>query len=179
MLWYEAFLPAVVIALLVRGEALLIGPYWAWIELLPNLGEDADTRKLRRWSIVRRVAVPGISAFGMINLWRQVYSESEVVLVAVIAVGLLLWPIVVHGLPLGVMARDWELLVIYGALIASFAASAWIGARTAGWVHNEYGGFGSFLRQEALGFGLGIMVAAFGGGIIDSISRRASSREEF
>ena len=178
LVWYEALLPAVGIAMLVRAEALLIGPYWAWIELLPSLDEDANSRKLRRWSIVRRTAVPGVIAFGMVNLWRRVYTESDVVVVAVIAAGLLLWPIVVHGLPLGVMARDWELLIIYGALIASFASSAWIGARTAGWVHREYGDFGSFLRQEALGFGLGLLVAAFAGGIIDSISRKASSRED-
>lgn len=40
MTWYQYIPPVTIVAVLVRVEALFIGPYWAWVELLSYYPDD-------------------------------------------------------------------------------------------------------------------------------------------
>lgn len=177
VLWYQLLAPAVAIALLVRLEAVLLGPYWAWVELLP-WWEDPTNKRTRRLALIRRVAIPGAAAFILVTLWTRTYSPIDAALVAATAGGLLLWPALVHGLPREVRASDRELVAIYAALFLSFSASAWLGANISRWIGDEYGSFGSFLRQESLSLVFGTVFVAFGTGIIDRLSTRITARDD-
>lgn len=177
MNWQQALLPAVVVALAVRAEALLLGPYWAWIELLPALGDDDGTRSERRRAMARRVAIPGIASFAACSIWPATYSEGDAMTIAGLAAGLLLWPAVVHGLPFNVMARNSEVAILWGSLVAAFVSSALLGASAARWIIEDYRNVAGFLRQQALELIFASVVVLFAAGTWSKVASRVSSAE--
>lgn len=175
MQWYEYILPTVAIAALVRIEALFMGPYWAWVELLPYLPDESDSRE-RRVALVRRVAIPGLILFALVAVWQGTYSQWAALVIGASAGGLLLWPAVVNGLPGGLRSRDSELVGLYSALIVSFASSAWAGAILSEWITGEYGSVLGFLREELVSFLFALVVTAFASGVFGKLSSLLSTR---
>jgi len=161
--------PTVALALLIRLEAVFIGPYWAWVELIPFNGEDGvRTAGPRQKALIRRVALPGGVAFGLVAIWPSVYGLLDAVAVGMAAAGLLLWPLIFHGLPY-VLRGKWAIL-FYGSLLGAFASAAALGAYMAGFARADDGVL-SFLQENAFGFIIGGLVTVY----FTSLATRSST----
>jgi hypothetical protein len=170
--WYEFILPAVFIALVVRMEAKLIGPYWSWLELIPLVGDEGSpTARKRRGALLRRLAIPGLTTFILGTSWSDEYSFLDAVIVALSGAGLLLWPFIFAPLPYGVSTR--RLAAIYSALLVGFGATGWIGRYIAEFALTD-DGIGKFLQENLISLIVGGVITAFAVGIFDSASSRAS-----
>jgi hypothetical protein len=173
--WYEFIAPSVFLALVVRTEAKLIGPYWAWLELVPIYStEGPDAAKRRRASLLRRLAIPGIITFVLGMAWSDEYSFADCVIVAVSGAGLLLWPLVFGHLPWGVSGR--RLVAIYLALVVGFGATGWIGRYIAEFFRTEQS-IGSFLKENLIASIVFTVSGLFAAGIFDSVSSREVKRD--
>lgn len=170
MTWYQYALPVVLIAFAVRLEALFVGQYWAWIELVPGLGGKPRERRL---ALIRRVAIPGIVCFVLHQLWESVYDGWDFIIIGCSAGLLLLWPLVVSGLPWQVRARDATLLVLYGSLVVAFSSAAWLAGTISSWIDESYGSFWVFLREELASLVVGTVITAFALGAFDRAASRA------
>lgn len=126
--WLAITIPAVILALLVRLDARFIGPYFALSELVPGFeGLDAVwwyRSRVTRHALFRRIVYPALVAF---VLALVDYGIADVLAVAGMGAGLLLWPVVFHGLPRGVSRRDWEVPAIHVLFVLSFIASGALG----------------------------------------------------
>lgn len=147
MSWIAALIPAVAVALLVRLDAKVIGPYWALVELI----RFEDPRpKVRRHTIWRRALYPAV--VGMALVWlRPESTPFDAGTVAALGAGLLLWPMVFHGAPLGVVRNPLSLVGLYAALVASFFATGYLGGMVGGWFLAdvvEAGKLGEFVRER-------------------------------
>ena len=171
MTWYEFALPTVVIALLIRLEAILIGPHWAWIELIPSADEDDSTAQQRWGALLRRVAIPGVVSFVLIAGWPQAYGFTDAIIVTSGAAGLLLWPILWAGAPQGV--GKIHLTALYASLLVSFCASAALGFYIARFAQRE-GGVWAFFEENLIGIVVGTVLAGFFTGTLERLSRSAS-----
>src|SRR4051812_8762006 len=95
--WPLVIIPAAVIAVAVRLDAKLLGPYFALSELVPGFGSDLMVSdKTTRHAMIRRLIYPflvgaGISVLGV--------SGLSLAAVGLLGAALLLWPIIFHGLP--------------------------------------------------------------------------------
>lgn len=175
MTWYQFIAPAVLIALFVRLEAKLVGPYWSWLELIPLMGDEGSpTSKKRRGALLRRLAIPGLTTFALSIVWQGEYSFVDAVIVAVSGAGLLLWPFIFAPLPWGVSTR--RLVALYSALVLGFGATGWIGRYIAEFALTD-DGIGKFLQENLISIIVGGVVTAFSVGVFDSISSRASQSE--
>jgi hypothetical protein len=178
--WVAVLLPAVAVALVVRLDARMVGPYFALSELVPGYsGLDAHffyvARKLNL-ALVRRFAYPAITAAIL-----GAFGYPLVDALAAVGVGacLLLWPVVFHGLPRGVSRRDWEVPAIYGLMLVGFLGAGASGYYAVDWM--RFLGDGSardFLVQsggEALfWFLVGVLATAF----MRPVSERLGEKKE-
>ena len=171
MLWYQYIIPATAIALAVRAEAIFIGPYWAWLELIPELGSDSRTRRL---DLVRRIAIPGIACFALNQLWPATYSALDASLIGMTSGLLLLWPLIFRGLPWQLRTGDLTVFLLYGSLVVLFASAAWLGATVSGWINDDYGSLWAFTREELPSVLFGVLITAFAAGVFDRASSRAT-----
>lgn len=123
--WPLVIGPAAVIALAVRVDAKLLGPYFALSELIPGFGSDLMVGdKTTRAAMIRRLVYPflvgaGVSFFGV--------SGLSLAAVGSLAAALLLWPIIFHGLPYGISRRSKMLWILYLALLISYAGLSLMG----------------------------------------------------
>lgn len=179
MTWYEFLGPSVAVALLVRADATLIGPYWSWLELLSYFGEDTRSRRARLQSITRRVAVPGVVTLILFAVWPEQYSSWDSVLIGLGGASLLLWPMVIYGLPPGMRLVDGTTLMLYGSFLLAFGASSWTGSSISSWAAEEYGDVGEFIRAEAISILFGVVLSTFFGALWNKASLRQSSTQSY
>jgi hypothetical protein len=127
MLWYELLVPAVLTALAIRLDSVLIGPYWAFAELVAGMGSiDAEwwyEQRTLRFGVVRRLLYVVAMGAALSALDEELRSV-DLGIVGVTTAALLLWPIIFHGLPHGVFKSDWQLLPTYGGLVIAFGSLA-------------------------------------------------------
>jgi hypothetical protein len=141
MSWYAVLIPAAFTALAVRLDAVWIGPYWSFMELVPGMGGvDVDfwyEQSQRRWAIVRRYAyvalVPGVGVTVVVDG----STAWDAALVGAVTAGLILWPLLFYGLPLGVMRSDWQLAPLYTGVVISFVAAAATGSMMVDYVREQ------------------------------------------
>ncbi len=175
MTWYEFIFAALVIALLVRLEAIFGGQYWSWLELFPDVQEESsETRRTRRRSLWRRVAIPGVVAFACAAIRPGTFTKSSCVIVGVGGAGLLLWPVVFHGLPRGVRRSDWQIPALYGGLVITFGASAWVGGTISQWGLQQPGGLTAVLKENVISLIIGVVLVGLGSTVTDVASTSAS-----
>ncbi|EMY36009.1 hypothetical protein D477_001334 [Arthrobacter crystallopoietes BAB-32] len=123
--WPIVIVPAAVIALAVRVDAKLLGPYFALSELIPGFGNDLMVSdKMTRAAMIRRLAYPfligaGISVFGV--------SGLSLAAVGFLGAALLLWPIIFHGLPYGISKRSKMVWGLYLSLLISYGGLSLLG----------------------------------------------------
>lgn len=178
MTWWQFIAPVVAIALLVRLEAVVLAPdYWAWLELFPQRREeDPYVRRQRLYSMIRRVAIPGIVTFVFVSGGLDQYSQLDLAIVGVGGAALLLWPIVSGGLPDHLGLADWELATYYAALVGAFAASAATGGLLSRWAVAQHGSIAAFLQAEFVSIAIGVLISVFFGGVADRASARLSMK---
>lgn len=161
MTWYAVLVPAVIVNVLIRLDGFLLGPYWAFSELVPGLGStDADfwlaSKRIRR-AVIRRFTYPGVALF-FFTLYDLELVWPEAALIGTVTACLLLWPMVFYGLPLGVARTDWLLLPLFVGVIGGFAASAVTGHYIASAIIEEAGGdWIGWLRDQIVGAAIGLI----------------------
>ncbi|MCC6497001.1 MAG: hypothetical protein IT193_12185 [Propionibacteriaceae bacterium] len=165
--WWQFLIPVIVIALVVRLEALLIGPYWSWLEMFPYMLGQADEAKVRRASLWRRVAVPGITSFVLFTFWPTDYGLWDAPILGAFGGLLTLWSLVYSGPPLGVTAIRGFLL--YASMVGSFSASALLGAHIAQFARSQ-GGVWQYLQDNLFGIIIGAVLTTFMTGITSRVS---------
>lgn len=186
MPWYQLVLPAALTALVIRLDAVWIGPYWTFMEVVPGMGgTDVEwwyERPTLRWAIARRylyVVLLGV-ALAFVDDELTIWDAA---LVGAFVAGLLLWPIVFHGLPYGIAPSDWQLIPLYLGVVMSFT-----GAGATGWLAIEYireqsgGDVGKWITDKAgetaLFWLIGIAGYAFFRGSLSSLREKKRKREE-
>lgn len=167
MHWWQFLIPVVVIALAVRLEALLIGPYWSWLEMFPYMLGQPDEAKVRRSSLWRRVAVPGITSFVVFAFWPMEYVLWDAPILGAFGALLTLWPLVYSGPPVGVAAIRGFFL--YASMVGSFSASALLGAYMAQFARSQ-GGVWQYLQDNLFGIIIGGVLMIFLTGITSRVS---------
>lgn len=180
--WLVLVAPAVTTALVIRADAKLIGPYWSFMELIPGLGSiDADLwyeRPPLIQAILRRYAYV-IVASAIMTASVSTWGAAESGLLGTAIVGLLLWPIVFHGLPYGVLRRDWQLVPVYAGAVLSFISTAVLGYFVWGYIVAQADGdprrwIRDHLANALFWSGVGIIGTAFYQGGLRRL--RAASR---
>lgn len=173
MSWYEALVPAAMTAILVRLDALFLGPYWSWLQLVPDLGEGTEPEIAikRRRALARRVAIPGVVGLILQSLWPMTYTPRGTAGVGLIAAGLLLWPLIFARSWNEVRKPIWMVYFLYALLPVLFAASGYLGGLIASWI-SEDGGLMTFLRDEGVAILVTAVVLLFA---TDGTSRLAES----
>lgn len=142
MAWYLVLIPAALAAVIIRVDSVYVGPYWTFTEVVPGMGTDVDwwyAQPRLRWAIVRRysyAALPG----AFLSVYDHQLATADVALVGVVLAGLLLWPLLFHGLPIGVAPRDWQLVPLYIGVVASFTAAPVVGSLLVDYVQEQSGG---------------------------------------
>jgi hypothetical protein len=125
---YLVVLMSAAAALIVLADSRLRDPYFAFYEILPGMWiSDAALTGDRR---VRAAVVRRFGYGVLLGLVLAVAGADRLVdgLAAGLTItALLLWPIVVHGLPRGRLKSDWMLLVVYGAVLAAYVGSVLAG----------------------------------------------------
>jgi hypothetical protein len=185
MEWYEVLLPAVAVNLAIRLDSLVIGPYWAFSEVIAGMGgTDVDfwySKQTVRFSIFRRFFY--VAAMGAaLDLYYGGVSGRDAALIGAISAGLLLWPIVFHGLPLGVAKNDWQLIPLYVSVIGGFISSALFGQYAVDFIREQSGGdLVGWARDEALKWAISFILVlaftAFFQGSYSSLRERKRRRE--
>lgn len=182
--WLEVVVPSAVTALVIRVDSLFVGPYWSVSELVSGMGSlyESYGKTRSHWAMVRRFVYPAITGFAVGWIDADLGPSGAAVLGTVTAL-LLLWPIVFHGLPLGVARNDWLLVPLYLGFTLAFAASAMLG-----WFFIDYAraqGHGSalrYLKEQGLEWAitavLGAVFIAFYGGAQSRLRERASQRRD-
>lgn len=127
LIWWQMLMPSVTIALGIRLLAVFGPKYFSWIELLSVVqGESQETRVERRKAIGQRTAVPVV----IVAVWTLIIPDIhwlDGAFIGAVAAGLLLWPMVFHGLPHGVYKNDWLLAPVYGSFVLILTLSASLG----------------------------------------------------
>lgn len=148
MNWWQFLIPTVLIAIFVRVEAKILGPYWSWIEMVPHLSNSREDARVRRRALIRRVAIPGIIGLAIALLWPTTYGELEGAVIGGSAAGLILWPTTVYGRPYGL--RGLTSWLLYGSFVGAFIATGALGASLAAVVESQ-GGPVAYVRNEGTG----------------------------
>lgn len=182
--WPAVVLPAVLVALVIRLDAKLVGPYFTFPDLVFGM-EGLDARRwyeedTLRFAAARRFLYPML--MGIVLRVADV-SMADIAATGFLTAGLLLWRAVFQGLPYGVSRRDWEVPVLYVAMLVSFTALANLGALIAETM--RFLGDGNiieYLRRAALETFLalvtGILGAAFFRGAFLSLRDKAKRRQD-
>lgn len=136
----QTLLPAALIAIVIRLDALIVGPYFSMAQLVGGM-EDLDaahmySRTRIKFALVRRFLWPGIAAV-VLGFVIQASQPMRGLLVGALAASLLLWPVAFHGLPWGVARNDWLLLPLYASVLIGFSASGWLGGLVAEFLASE------------------------------------------
>lgn len=173
MTWWQFLAPAIGIALIARFEAMLIGPYWSWLEMTAWHGEYGIADRRRRQSFYRRVAIPGVVCFVIVALWPTAYDLKNAAIVAAGGAGLILWPVVFQGLP--TQLRAWAACLLYLSMVAAFASAGLLGAYVAVFARDG-GGVWHFIQDNVFGVMIGALGTLFFTGAMGRVSRTESKR---
>lgn len=187
MLWYEFLVPAVAANLLIRLDAVTLDPYWAFSDLVSrSRGIAADPwnppEKMRR-AVFRRYLYLVLVGVGL-TLYDSDISTIDVAIVGAATAGLLLWPILYHGLPLGVARSDWMLVPLYTfGVLGGFVASALFGHYATNFAYEQSNGdIVRWALDEAIKSLIWLLIvsafAAFYFGAMGTLRKRAQRRAD-
>jgi hypothetical protein len=174
--WPLVVAPAAIIALAVRLDAKLLGPYFALSELIPGFGNDLMVGdRVTRAAMIRRLFYPLIvgaaaSFFGVFGL--------SLASVGFIGAGLLLWPIIFQGLPYGVSRYSKTLPILYVSFLISYAGLSLAGGYIVDVMRQAEGGdLAKYVAENFRDWAItGLVVAVFtswGHGAQNALRRRS------
>jgi hypothetical protein len=182
--WVFVLIPALITALAVRFDNSWLGPYWSFLELVTGMSTVFESRgrlPMKR-AIARRLAYP--TAAGFLTVWiNRDVGTAGVAVIGATAAGLLLWPIVFAGLPLGVARNDWLLVPIYSGFVVAFAACAVLGRFFFEYARAQGNGDALvYFREEGVSWLVTAIIAtvavSFWGGGIGKLRERKAKRDE-
>lgn len=181
MYWYELLIPAAVTALLIRLDGFLIGPYWALSEVVAGMGglEEQYWYERRRisWALIRRFAYPLLLA-ALLATIQPDHGAMEGALYGAATAGLLLWPILFAGLPLGVLPRDWLLIPLYTGFFMGFTGAGALGAQLVNTARTlADGGLREYLGEHLFGWLLTLLMTVVGGAFFYGAKERLADRK--
>jgi hypothetical protein len=133
---------------------LSVGPYWSFLELVTGMGLlfESHGQMRMKWAIYRRLLYPLVAGAAVAWIDSEL-GLGVALLVGCVAAFLLLWPVVFHGLPLGVARSDWLLIPIYLGFIVAFGAASALGRYLVEYARAQGGGSPiAYLRQEGPGW---------------------------
>ncbi|THJ64769.1 hypothetical protein E8P82_14185 [Arthrobacter echini] len=123
--WPAVVIPSFVLALIIRIDAKLLGPYFSFSELVSGFGFNfLIFQRSTRAALIRRLLYPIL--IGFICSILGVYGASLAAVGALAAV-LLIWPVVFHGLPVGVSRRALAVPLLYVSLFVSYGGLTLLG----------------------------------------------------
>lgn len=126
--WFAVVVPAFVVALAVRLDAKLVGPYFSMASLVAGMvGFDDryfNSAKTLKYALTRRFFYPFLLG---ITLALCGLSLGETTASGLLAAVLLLWPAVFQPLPQFVSLRDWQVLAVWMTFALAFGALAALG----------------------------------------------------
>lgn len=123
--WPIVVIPAFVLALIIRIDAKLLGPYFAFSELISGFGfEFLIFQRSTRAAMIRRLLYPLLVGFVCSILG---VAGASLVGVGALAAILLIWPVVFHGLPVGVSQRSLAVPLLYISLLVSYGGLTLLG----------------------------------------------------
>lgn len=158
---------AVITALIVNLDGRVGHPYFAFAEVVfgyPELRATYSSRSLW-YAMLRRATYPLASGVAIGFLTRPLV---EAALTGFMGIFLLIWPVLMHGLP-GEYPRGMVLLTYLGLLLmgSGLAVLGWFIAEGFG----SPGGLLTFLADEVVGIIIGVILSAFGANIAYASSR--------
>lgn len=180
MLWYEALLPAAVIAIAVRLEAIFLLPYWSWLQLIPELGttDFPEERKKKNRALIRRIAIPLLVGLFLVAVWPSAYGPPEVALVSALGAALLLWPLFFASFYYEeVRSPPWLAWFLYALMVVVFVASGLVGGFF-GAAIVEKGGFVVYLREEFMSLVLPAIALLFASALFSRASDALAENRE-
>jgi hypothetical protein len=122
---YVAMALAALTAFLAILDSRLFDPYFAFYELVPGMGfADVALRGDRksRAAVLRRFGYGFL--LGMLLGVAGAEDSSESIAAGVAVSVLLLWPMLIHGVPRGKLRSDWLLVFVYAAVGAIYVSAA-------------------------------------------------------
>lgn len=165
--WYDVLIPAVAAALIIRADARLVGPYWAFSELLPGVGsiyaDFGRERSLYRPAVVRRLLyalLPGI----YVGIRYDGLSPLDAAIPGAVALLLILWPVVFHGLPVA-SGVGW-LLAMYAALVVLFGSLSALAYEAVEFMERDAGSFTDYLVTKGIEVGIELALIAIAGSVL-------------
>lgn len=178
--WPIVVLPAFVLALIIRIDAKLLGPYFSFSELVTGFGfKFLIFHRSTRAALIRRLLYPLLVGFVCSILG---VSGASLAAVGVLAVVLLIWPVVVYGLPVGVSGRSLAVPLLYVSLLVSYGALTLFGGYVAEVMRQAgKGDILAYVQAEFRDWALtGLVVlffTTFGRGAQARLDRRASDAD--
>jgi hypothetical protein len=180
--WYAILVPAAVTALVIRADAVLVGPYWTFLDLFPEI-EAPDSwyeRPALRFAIVRRYGYVTLAGAGM-TLLREDWSLADAGLLGSVIAGLLLWPLAFHGLPYGIFRSDWQLVPWYVGVATSFVAASVLGRLGIAYVEAQADGdpldwLADHGLEAVFWTAVGVLATAFSRGSFESLREKRRTR---
>lgn len=174
--WPLVIGPAATIALAVRLDAKLLGPYFSFSELIPGFGNDLLVGdQATKAALIRRLVYPfligaGISVLGVSGLSLAACGFLGAVLS--------LWPIIFQGLPYGISKRSKLLWVLYCSLLTSYAGLSLLGGYVVDLMREAGNGdIGKYvvenLRDWAITTVVVVIVTAWGAGARNALKQRS------
>lgn len=116
--WTVILVPAVLVALVTRVDAKVVGPYFALSSVIAA-SEGVGSRywytdSQRRLALARRFAYPCLAGF--LLAWTE-EAPTNIAAMGAISAGLLIWTVIFAGLPWYVPRRSWHLPALYSTFI--------------------------------------------------------------
>lgn len=174
--WPLVVVPAAIIALAVRLDAKLLGPYFALSELIPGFGSDLMVSdRMTRAALIRRLFYPLLvgAATSFVGV-----SGLSLASVGFMGAVLLLWPIIFQGLPYGVSRYSKLLPVLYVSFLISYAGLSLLGGYIVDVMRQaENGDLGKYVVENFRDWAItGLVVTVFtsgGRGAHNALRRRS------
>ncbi|MCB2413263.1 hypothetical protein LGT39_10455 [Demequina sp. TTPB684] len=181
--WFAVVVPAVVVALAIRLDSVLIGPYFSISSVVAGMVgvEDRfwnDGKNLKH-AVIRRFFYPFILGVVLALSGLTLFDTTSA---GALAAALLLWPAVFHPLPAFISLRDWQVIVIWLTFFASFGALAALGSYAVEIIYSASDGavldYVVALVRDAVLLSIGTtFILAFFKGSFGSLRSKVESRQ--
>lgn len=173
MSWYAILFPSAATAVLVRLDAIFIGPYWSWIQLVPTeREEDEETAKLRRRAFLRRVTLPFLVSVLLVLAWPGTYSPRTTALVGGIGAALVLWPLAFNAYSDERSRPVHIVIALYLLFVFLYVVGGYVGGGVGAWIRDEHGSVFVFFRDRLFESLLGGGLLLFGSDMLARLGGR-------
>lgn len=181
--WHVVVLPAFIVALVIRFDALLIGPYFSIASVVSGMVglDDApfNSSKVLKYAIIRRFFYPLLLGIVLALFGVGLIGATAA---GLLAAALLLWPAVFQPLPDFVSLRDWQLVAFWIVFFVAFGMLAMLGWYLVTVVYVTASGdvldylFGLIRDTVLVAIGSWFMLA-FAKGTFDSLKGKVQQRQ--